>query len=275
MRFTRLFFASVGLLSATFALTLPVASAFAQDDKDHIRVGVRGGTDEEIFEVVSRVAAEEGLTVEGVVITGTVSPNEALHAGDLDANSFQHVPFLNSQIEARGYDIVPVGDTYVSPIAIYSQPYDSVAQLPQGARIGIPDDLSNQTRALLVLDQHGLIELRDGVDPYNNTITLADIESNPHDFELIELTSTVLARTLEELDAAIIVNSFAFQVGLLATRDGIALEPTENNPYINVIAVRSEDTEAPWVSRLVDAYQSDEVRQFIEERYEGSVIPVF
>lgn len=266
-------------LAAAVAICLSVLTAagpaFTQGTEGPIKVGVRGGVDEEIFEVVTKVAARNGLKIDPVVITGSVSPNEALNTGDLNANAFQHVPYLNSQVKARGYKITSVANTYVSPIAIYSKKVRNPEELAAGARIGIPDDVPNQTRALLVLDRYQLIRLKDGIDRYSGTITLADVAANPKGFKLVELPSTVLARTFEELDAAVIVNSFASQVGLLATRDGIALEPKDANPYINVIAVREQDKSAPWLPGLIAAYQSSEVRDFITKKYEGSVLPAF
>ena len=240
-----------------------------------LKVGVRGGVDEQIWEVVARVAKKNGLAVEPVVITGTASPNEALNNGDLEANSFQHIPFLKDQIKQRGYKLVPVANTLISPIAFYSKKYKSLQDLPPGAKVGIPNDPSNQTRALVVLRDQGLITLKDGFDPFTGTATLADVTSNPRKLEFVESASVVLARSLPDVDTAAIVNSFAYQAGLIATRDGIAVEKKENNPYVNIIVVREQDKNAPWVPELVKAYHSEEVRQFILSKYEGSVIPVF
>ncbi|HEY0296611.1 MAG TPA: MetQ/NlpA family lipoprotein [Bordetella sp.] len=240
-----------------------------------LKVGVRGGVDEQIWEVVAQVAKKQGLEVETVVISGAASPNEALNNGDLDANSFQHIPFFRDQVKQRGYKLAIVGNTLISPIAFYSKQYKSLESLPDGARIGLPSDPSNQTRALVILRDHGLITLRDGFDPYTGTATLEDVASNPHKLKFIETESVVLARSLPDVDAAAIINTFAYQVGLIATRDGIAVEKKEHNPYVNIIAVREQDRDAPWVPKLVAAYQSDEVRQFILSKYEGSVLPAF
>ncbi|AHC48498.1 Methionine ABC transporter substrate-binding protein [Achromobacter xylosoxidans NBRC 15126 = ATCC 27061] len=248
--------------------------AFSADPKP-LKVGVRGGVDEQIWEVVAQVAKKNGLAVEPVVITGTASPNEALNNGDLDANAFQHIPFLNDQIRQRGYKLVSVANTLISPIAFYSKKYKSLQALPEGAKVGIPNDPSNQTRALVILRDQGLITLKDGFDPATGTATLADVTSNPRKLDFVESASVVLARSLPDVDTAAIVNSFAYQAGLIATRDGIVVEKKENNPYVNIIAVREKDRNAPWVPELVKAYHSEEVRQFILSKYEGSVIPVF
>ena len=240
-----------------------------------IRVGVRGGVDEEIWEVVTQVAKGRGLAVKSVVLAGAVSPNEGVNNGDLEANSFQHVPFLRDQNQQRGYKLVSAGDTYISPIAFYSKKYKKLSELPAGARVGIPNDPSNQTRALVVLRDQGVLELRDGFDPFSGTATLADVKKLNQKVELVEVASVVLARSLDDLATAAIVNSFAYQAGLIATRDGIAVEKRERNPYVNLIAVRADNQNAPWTKSLVAAYQSDAVRKFIETKYQGSVIPAF
>lgn len=263
-------------LAGVLALTTFCLSGLAQAaDNKTLKVGVRGGTDELIWQVVTQVAKKNGLNVEAVVISGAASPNEALNNGDLDANSFQHVPFLRDQIKQRGYKLSSVGDTYISPIAFYSKKYKSLKDLPEGAKVAIPNDPSNQTRALVILRDAGLITLRDGFDPYTGTASLSDITGYRKKINLIESASVVLARSLEDVDTAAIVNTFAYQAGLIATRDGIAVEKREHNPYVNIIVVREQDKNAPWVAPLVKAYQSEEVRQFIQKQFNGSVVPVF
>jgi D-methionine transport system substrate-binding protein len=262
------------LATSLLAMALSTGMAHASD-ATRLKVGVRGGVDEQIWEVVTQVAKKNGLDVESIVITGTASPNEALNNGDLNANSFQHIPFLRDQVKQRGYKLVAVGDTYISPIAFYSRKYKSLEALPNGAQVSIPSDPSNQTRALVVLRDHKLITLRDGFDPFTGTASLQDVTSNPHQFKFIEADSIVQARSLPDVDAAAIVNNTASEAGLYATRDGIAIERREHNPYVNVIAVREQDRNAPWVPKLVKAYQSEEVRKFIQTHFNGSVIPAF
>lgn len=259
----------------TAAMLFSLAGQASAAEQKTLRVGVRGGVDEQIWEVVTQVAKKNGLTVQPIVISGAASPNEALNNGDLEANSFQHIPFLRDQVKQRGYKLAIVGNTLISPIAFYSKKYKSLKDLPDGAKVAIPNDPSNQTRALVILRDNGLISLREGFDPYTGTAGLGDITAYKKKITLIESASVVLARSLEDVDAAAIINTFAYQVGLIATRDGIAVEKRENNPYVNVIVVREQDKNAPWVAPLVKSYQSDEVRQFILKKYEGSVLPVF
>lgn len=248
--------------------------AFAADHSP-LKVGVRGGVDEQIWEAVAEVAKKNGVPVDAIVITGTASPNEALNNGDLDANSFQHIPFLRDQVKQRGYRIVSVGNTYISPIAFYSKKYKSLESLPNGAKVSIPSDPSNQTRALVILRDHGLITLTAGFDPYQGTASLRDVTSNPKHLDFIEASDVVQVRSLPDVDAAAIVNNFASEAGLYATRDGIAVEKKERNPYVNIIAVREQDQHAAWVPKIVAAYQSPEVKRFIQTHFNGSVIPAF
>lgn len=244
-------------------------------DVTNLKVGVRAGVDEELWDVAAKVAKEEGINVDVVVISGSADPNEALNNGDLNANSFQHIPYLNDEIKNRGYKITNVADTYISPIGFYSKKVKKLEDLQKGASVSLPSDPPNQTRALVILRDHKLITLRDGFDPYKGTATLNDITSNPRNLKFIEAGNIVQARSLDDVDAAAIENQFAAQVNLYATRDGIAIEKRENNPYVNVIAVRSEDKNATWLPGLIKAYQSDPVRQYIKTHFHGSVIPAF
>ncbi len=264
--------AAIRLSLAILAL---VTGTTAHAEQKPLKIGIRGGVGEQIWEVAADVARQNGLPVELVVITGTASPNEALNNGDLDANSFQHTPYLEDQIKQRGYRLVSVGDTIFAPLAFYSKKVTSLDKLGDGAKIGIPNDPSNETRALVLLQNRGLIRLRDRFDPAKDVASLDDITSNPKKFEFVESTSVVLARSLEDVDAAAIVTSFASQAGLHAARDGIALEGKENNPFVNIITVREQDKDAPWVPTLVKAYQSPQVRAFIEKEYQGTIIPAF
>ncbi|MEX8194644.1 MetQ/NlpA family ABC transporter substrate-binding protein [Comamonas guangdongensis] len=259
------------LLGVGTAALLPISTHAAQ----RVRVGIRGGIGEEIWAEVAKAARTRGLDVQPVVLGGSVSPNEALNNGDLEANAFQHLPFLQDQVRQRGYRIVSVANTLIAPIAFYSRRHKRLEDLPAKARVGVPNDPSNQTRALVILRDHGLIRLRDGFDPFTGTAGLADVTANPRQLQLVEAASNVLARSVPDLDAAAVINTFAYQVGLIATRDGIAVEKREHNPYVNIIAVRSKDQDAPWVKALVASFQTDSVRRFIETQYQGTLIPAF
>jgi D-methionine transport system substrate-binding protein len=265
------------LTGALFAASVLLTGIAQAQTPNPLRVGVRGGPDELIWEVVAQEAKKANINVEVFVIAATVAPNEALSNGDLEANSFQHIPFLRDQIKQRGYKLEIVGETYISPLAFYTKKaYKSLAELPEGAKVGIPNDPSNETRALVVLRDAGLITLTEGFDPFKGTASLNDVKSNPKKLELLEIPSGVLARSLEDIDTAGIPNSYAYgTAGLIATRDGIAVEKKENNPYVNVLVVREKDKDAPWARELLKAYHSEAVRKFILEKFEGSVTPAF
>ncbi len=248
--------------------------AQAPQDKTRIKVGISAGNQEQIFEVVKKVAARDGLNVDVVVFNDYLQPNEALAGGDLDANAFQHKPFLDSQIKTRGYKIVPVGLTITAPLGIYSKKYRQIADLPEGARIGIQNDPSNGNRALLLLQKAGLIKLKAGVGANGVNATPLDVEENPRKLKLVELDAAQLPRALPDLAAASINNDYAYQAGLSLQKDTIAVEDARG-PYANLIATREADKDKPWVRKLVKAYQSDEVRSLITAKFGGAIIPAF
>ncbi|HMN78417.1 MAG TPA: MetQ/NlpA family ABC transporter substrate-binding protein [Burkholderiaceae bacterium] len=253
-----------GLLFAVVA-----ASAAAQD---RVKVGVSGGDGEIIWAKVKEVARRQGLEVDVIVFNDYLLPNAALDSGDLDANAFQHKPFLENQIKSRGYKLVAIGDTIVAPIGLYSSRFKSLAQLPDGATVGIPNDPSNGGRGLLLLQQEKLVKLRDGVGILP---TVRDIVDNPKKLRFREIDAAQLSRSLADLDAAVINTNYATQAKLRPGKDSIAIESTRNNPYGNVIAVRAADKDKPVFRKLVSAFQNDEIRQFINQRFDGAILPVF
>ena len=258
----------VGALSVAAALSFGTAAHAGET----LKVGIMSGSEEEILDVVKEVAAKDGLDLELVVFSDYVLPNEALAAGELDANAFQHVPYLDNQIATRGYEIVPIGNTIVTPIGTYSNKIKSLDELDSGARVGIPNDPTNGGRALRLFADRGLIELADGV---GLTPTVLDITANPRELEFIELDAAQLARALDDVDAAVINTNFALEAGLDPSKDAIAREDRENNPYANVIAVRAEDKDNPALQKLVKAYESPEVAAFLEQRFKGAILPAW
>jgi D-methionine transport system substrate-binding protein len=217
---------------------------------------------------------KEGLDIKLVEFNDYVQPNAALDAGDLDANAFQHQPYLDSQIRQRGYKIVNVGLTYISPLGIYSKKLKSLKDLPQGAKVSLPNDPSNENRALLLLQTQGVIKLKAGAGANGSNATPLDIESNPKKIKLVELDAAQLPRSLDDVDAAAINTNYALSAGLQPAKDAIAREDV-HSPYANLIAVRTQDKSKPWVKKLVAAYQSPEVRQFINSEFKGAVVPSF
>ncbi|XDJ35948.1 MAG: MetQ/NlpA family ABC transporter substrate-binding protein [Burkholderia sp.] len=240
-----------------------------------IKVGTVAGPDAQVWQVVQKVAKEQqGLNVKVVEFNDYVQPNAALDAGDLDANSFQHQPYLDSQVKQHGYKIVGAGLTYLSPIGIYSKKFKSTKDLPEGAKLAVPNDPSNESRALLLLQAQGVIKLKASTETDSNNATVLDVASNPKKLKLTELDAAQLPRVLNDVDAAVINTNYAIAAYLQPTKDAIALESL-TSPYANLIAVRTQDKNQPWVKKLVAAYQSAEVKDYINQQFKGSMVPSF
>ncbi len=253
------------LAAAIGMIALVSSAAFAAES---IKVGVTGGPHAEVMEVVKKAAAKNGLDIKIVEFSDYIQPNAALSSGDLDANSYQHTPYLDAQVKDRGYAIIKVAETVTFPMGIYSKKIKSLAQLPNGARIAVPNDPTNSGRALLLLQTNGLIKLRAGA---GLKATKIDITDNPRNLKIVELDAAQIPRSLDDVDAAAINTNFAMEAGLQPKRDAIAIEDP-HGPYANVIAIRSADKNKPWVAKLVAAYHSPEVKQFIDNKYGGAVI---
>lgn len=260
------------LRSLTFAsLTLALAGTLGAAAADPIRVGVIAGPHAEVLDVVKKVAAKRGFEIQVVEFTDYVVPNQALANKELDANSFQHEPYLKNQISRTGWKIVKVADTIASPQGIYSVKYKSFADIPDGATIAIQNDPSNAARSLQILEYNGIIKLRPGAGV---TASEIDIIENPKKLKFIQLDAAQLPRALPDVDAASINNNYAVQAGLTPAKDALIREPV-NGPWVNILAVREEDKDKPWVKQLIDAYHSDEVKVFLVERFKGSYLPTW
>ncbi len=251
---------------AVSAASLLAQGALAQDKP--LKIGVTAGPHAQIMEQVKKVAEKDGLKIQIVEFSDYVQPNAALSSGDLDANSYQHKPYLDAQVKDRGYKIVQVAYTVNFPIGLYSKKVKKLEDLKEGARFGIPNDPTNGGRVLLVLQDKGLIKLKDGA---GLKATPLDVTSNPKKLKFVELDAAQLARSLDDLDAAAINTNFALSAGLNPAKDAIAQESAKS-PYVNILAVREADKDKPWVSKLVKAYQSEEIRTFIQTEFKGSVL---
>jgi len=241
-------------------------NVFAQTQP--IRVGVTAGPHAEIIEVVRKTAAEQGFQIKIVEFTDYVVPNQALAQKELEANSFQHEPYLLNQVSKTNWKITKVGYTIASPMGFYSQSYKSFAELPKGARVAIQNDPSNAARSLQLLHANKIVTLRDGSSV---TAGLHDIVDNPKGYKFIELDAAQLPRSLPDVDAAAVNNNYAVQAGLDPVKDAIVKE-TDDGPWVNIIAVREEDREKPWVKQLLAAYHSEPVKTFIRERFKGAYV---
>jgi D-methionine transport system substrate-binding protein len=254
-------------LCSTLAASTPAAAA-----DQVVRVGIMSGEDEDVWRVVAANAAKHGLTIKVSTFSDYTLPNEALSEHSLDANSFQHKPYLDAQIQARGYQIVQVGYTYVQPIGLYSRKVKSVADLPDGAVIGVPNDPSNEGRALLLLQAQGLITLRSGVGLLP---TARDIDKNPKHIHVKELDAGIVGRSIDDLSAAVVNTDWAIKSGLKIPQERIAQEKVDSNPYRNFIAVNQADRNAPWVLALVESYQQQNVADEILKVYHGATLPAW
>lgn len=237
-----------------------------------VRVGIMSGEDEDVWRVVAANAAGRGVAVAVTPFNDYNEPDEALAAHELNANAFQHKPFLDAQIAARGYRIVPIGFTYVSPIGLYSRRHASVATLPQGAAIGVPNDPSNEGRALLLLQSLGLVTLAAGTGLLP---TALDIAANPKGIRIRELDAGIVGRAIGDLDAAVVNTDWALKSGIRVPGERIARESVADSPYRNLIAVNAGDENRPWAKALVASYQQPDVASAINRAYHGAILPAW
>jgi D-methionine transport system substrate-binding protein len=233
-----------------------------------IKVGVTPGPHAQIMEKVKEVAATKGLDIEILEFSDYVVPNQALNDGELNANSFQHQPYLDNQVADRGFDLVSVAKNVNFPMGVYSKKVKSLEELEDGATVSIPNDPTNGGRALLVLADKGVISVDEakGVK-----VSLADVTENPKNIQIVELDAAQLPRSLDDVAVSVINTNYAIEAGLNPKTDSIAIEG-EKAPYVNVIAVRSVDKDAPWVKTLVESYQNDEIKAFIADEFKGAVV---
>lgn len=247
------------------------AAAPVPAEKKSIKVGVTAGPHAEIMEAVKNVAAKDGLEIQIVEFSDYITPNVALSQGDIDVNSYQHQPFLDNQVKDRKYEIVSIGKTVIFPMGFYSKKVKDAAEIKNGASVAIPNDPSNGGRALLLLEKAKLIKLKPDA---GIKATVADIVANPKNIKIKELDAAQIPRSLDDVDAAAINTNYAIVAGLIPTKDAIVLEDGDS-PYANVIAVRTKDKDNQVFQKLLKAYRSAEVKQWIDEKYKGSLVPTW
>jgi D-methionine transport system substrate-binding protein len=253
------------------ALTAAFGGVAPAQQPQGIKIGVTPGPHAQILEAVKPIAAKKGLDIQIIEFSDYVVPNAALASGELQANSFQHKPYLDNQKADRGYKIEPVGYTVNFPIGIYSKKHKSWEAVPQGATVSIPNDPTNGGRVLLLLRDKGALKLKDGVGFKPSS---ADIAENPKKLKIVEIDAAQTPRTLDDVDAAAVNTNYATQAGLDPVKDAILREDPKG-PYANVIAVRAEDKDKPWVKALVESYHTPEIRDFIIAKFKGAVLPAW
>lgn len=249
-----------------------------KEDSKELKIIVVGASitpHAEILETANGVLSEKGYKLDIKEYNDYVQPNLALDAGDLDANYFQHQPYLDEFNTDRGLELVSVAIIHYEPFGIYPGKTKTIEELKDGAEVAVPNDGTNEARALLLLEAQGLIKLADGV---GLKATVLDIVENPKNLEIHEIEGAQVARSLKDVDIAVINGNYAIQADLNVAKDAIAIEDKDSEAaeiYGNVLAIRKGDEDREDIKALVEALQSDEVREYIESTYEGAVVPKF
>ncbi|GAB2906159.1 MetQ/NlpA family ABC transporter substrate-binding protein [Streptomyces mayteni] len=272
------------VLAATTALALGLAACGTDSDPDTgddagqadasapLTVAATPVPHAQILEFVrDNLAEDAGLDLEVQEFSDYVLPNTAVESGEVDANFFQHKPYLDQFNADQGTDIVPVVNVHLEPLGLYSDSVTNPDELGSGATVAIPNDATNEGRALHLLAENGLIELNEGVGA---EATLDDI-ADDHGISFQELEAATLPRALQDVDAAVINGNYALEADLAPAEDALVLEAADGNPYANFLAVKAGNEDDPRVQTLAELLNSDEVRQFIENEYDGSVVPAF
>lgn len=263
------------LLAAASAAALSAAAvSFPAHAADQvIKVGVNPGSQAEIMEVVKANADKLGLKIKVIEFSDYIAPNVALDAGEIDINSFQHQPYLDRMVRDRHYKIESVAKTFVAPLVFFTDKgYKSLNDVPAGSRIAIPNDATNEGRALLILQEAGLIKLNPKAGLQATPI---DITSNPKKFKFIELEAPQLPRSLPDVAIAAVNSTFAVPAGLKIAKQGVYAENAKTSAYANVLVVRSADKNKPWVKTFIKAYHSPNVKAFIQKRFGDTTFPAW
>jgi D-methionine transport system substrate-binding protein len=254
------------IVALLLALILPTAALAAET----ITIGVTPFPHKDIMEVVKGLLEKEGYTLKIKEFTDYVTPNTALAEGSLDANFFQHIPYLENMNKERKLGLTWVAKIPIEPLGLYSKKISSLKDIPNGAQIAIPNDPTNCARALRLLEKHGLIKVKPG-----EMVTAKDVTENPKKLKFRELDAAQLPRTLQDVTAAVINTNFAVEANMIPARDAIIIEGSDS-PYANVIAVREADKDKPAIKALVKALQSQKVKDYIAKTWpNGEVVPVF
>jgi D-methionine transport system substrate-binding protein len=239
--------------------------------KNGLKVAATPIPQAEMLDFVKPDLKAQGIDLIVVVTDDYNIPNRALVDHEVDANFFQHIPFMDEQIKQFHYRIESLAKIEIEPMGIYSKKFHSLAELPNNAKIAIPNDPTNEARALILLEKHGVIELK---NPGNILSTLLDITKNPKHLQFIEIDAAMIPRTLSDVDAAAINTNYALAAHLKPTKDALVIEG-KDSPYANVIAIRIGDQNRPDLIALKRAMTSEKMKAFILEKYKGAVIPAF
>ena len=264
---------AAALTGALVLGTVGTSVVFAADDDKTITVAASETPHSEILEAAKPILEEEGYDLEVTVFDDYVQPNEVVESGDFDANYFQHIPYLNSFNEEKGTHLVNAGGIHYEPFGIYPGTKSSLDDIADGDTIAVPNDTTNEARALLLLQDNGIIKLKDGA---SLEATVNDIEENPYNVEIVELAAEQVARVAEETSYIVLNGNYALQAGYSVSKDALAYETSDSEAaktYVNVIAVKEGNENSDKIKALVDVLKSDEIKDFINEKYDGAVIP--
>jgi D-methionine transport system substrate-binding protein len=265
------------LLLSLIIITLAIISAACAEktsegkESTTVKLGI-SGTDTRIWDFIAKKAEKEGINIEIVPFSDYVAPNTALAEGELDVNAFQTVAYFDVFIKEHKLDLVPIATTVLAPMGIYSEKYKDVKDIPDGAKIALPNDASNQGRALLLLQEAGLITLPEDFDANGD---LTQIKENPKNIEFVPVVPAQTPRALPDVAASLINNGVASDAGLSPLEDAIFHESETATPYLNIIAVQAKDKDNKTYKRVAELYQSEDTAKFIEEEYKGNLIPTF
>ena len=264
---------AAALTGALVLGTVGTSVVFAADDDKTITVAASETPHSEILEAAKPILEEEGYDLEVTVFDDYVQPNEVVESGDFDANYFQHIPYLNSFNEEKGTHLVNAGGIHYEPFGIYPGTKSSLDDIADGDTIAVPNDTTNEARALLLLQDNGIIKLKDGA---GLEATVNDIEENPYNVEIVELAAEQVARVAEETSYIVLNGNYALQAGYSVSKDALAYETSDSEAaktYVNVIAVKEGNENSDKIKALVDVLKSDDIKDFINENYDGAVIP--
>ena len=256
-------------LSTVISASLFVGCSQTSEEDKTIKVGASPTPHAEILEVVKPLLEEKGYKLEIVEFDDYVLPNTSLAEGELDANYFQHIPYLEETNKEKDLNLTYTAKVHIEPMGIYTEKHDSLDNIEEGAKIAVPNDATNEARALQLLADNGIIEVAD-----KELITAKDITSNPKNIEIVEVDAAQVPSTLPDVDFAVINTNFALNAGLNPTKDALAIE-SNDSPYANILACREDNKDSDKIKALTEALTSDEVKTFIEEKYEGSIVPTF
>lgn len=243
------------------------------ESKGTIKVAASATPHAEILEQAKSILKKEGYQLEVTVFDDYVQPNEVVESGEFDANYFQHVPYLESFNEEKGTHLVDAGDIHYEPFGIYPGTKKSLDEISEGDKIAVPNDTTNEARALLLLQDNGIITLKDGA---GLNATVNDIEENPYNVEIVELEAAQVARVTGETAYVVLNGNYALEAGYSVAKDALAYEKSDSEAaktYVNIIAVKEGNEKEEKIQALVKALKSDEIKEYIEKTYDGAVIP--